>query len=162
MPKVIKADLSNPEHAEAVVSQLSAYANDIMGGGEELPAYTRKHLVEKLKDRADCRIVLAFEDDTPVGFAISFEGFSTFMCAPILNIHDLAVSPEFRGRGMAKLLLAKLEEIAIETGCCKLTLEVLEGNTIARTTYEKDGFSPYQLDPEMGNALFYEKKLLNN
>ncbi len=43
--------------------------------------------------------------------------------------------------------------------CCKLTLEVLEGNHIAQAAYTKFGFSGYELDPEMGRALFWEKKL---
>ena len=44
-------------------------------------------------------------------------------------------------------------------GCCKLTLEVLDNNFIAKALYKKFGFSDYQLDPEYGNALFWEKKL---
>ena len=56
-------------------------------------------------------------------------------------------------------MLEKVEQIAIERGCCKLTLEVLEGNQAAQNSYQKFGFSAYELDPEMGRALFWDKKL---
>ncbi|MDF7826279.1 GNAT family N-acetyltransferase [Pontiellaceae bacterium B12227] len=159
MTGVVRADLCDASHASAVIHLLNEYAIDIMGGGEKLSEFSREHLVTELKKRADCRIVLAFIDDVPAGLAICFEGFSTFQCAPIMNIHDLAVAPDFRGRGLSKQLLAKVEEIAIETNCCKITLEVLEGNTIARSAYHQFGFTGYELNPGMGKALFYEKKL---
>lgn len=159
MTGIVKAVLSDASHAAAVMLLLNQYAIDIMGGGERLSEFTREHLIDELINRADCRIILAFVDDVPAGLAICFETFSTFQCAPILNIHDLAVAPDFRGRGLSKQLLAKVEEIAKETNCCKITLEVLEGNTIARSAYHQFGFAGYELDPEMGQALFYEKKL---
>ena len=53
----------------------------------------------------------------------------------------------------------KVEEIAISKGCCKLTLEVLSGNAVAKASYEKFGFSGYELDPKVGNALFWQKSL---
>ena len=159
MVEVVRADWSDPAHAAAVVLLLNEYATDIMGGGEALSDHTRSHLVEELKNRDTSRVVLAFVDAEPAGLGICFEGFSTFQCAPILNIHDLTVAPSYRGRGISKLLLAEIEAIARETGCAKLTLEVLEGNTVARGLYQQVGFAPYELDPNMGQALFYEKKV---
>ena len=156
---ILEADLSDTLHGEAVIHLLDAYATDIMGGGEELSDYTRSNLVTELKKRPGCRVVLAFIEGSPAGLAICFEAFSTFQCAPILNIHDVTVAPEFRGRGISKQLLAKVEEIAKATNCCKMTLEVLEGNAVARTAYQKLGFQAYELDPVFGQALFYEKKL---
>ena len=91
--------------------------------------------------------------------AICFEGFSTFACRPLLNVHDIIVAQSYRGRGLAKLLLAKAEEIAIGLHCCKLTLEVLEGNTVAHAAYQACGFAGYQLDPKMGKAMFWQKGL---
>ena len=57
------------------------------------------------------------------------------------------------------MMLKKIEELARSRGYCKLTLEVLEGNIPAKVAYLKSGFKPYQLDPEMGQALFWEKKI---
>lgn len=159
MTEIVRANLSNSAHAAAIMLLLNEYALDIMGGGEKLSDRTREHLIGELKKRADCRVVLCFVDGVPAGLAICFEGFSTFQCAPILNIHDLTIAPEFRSRGLSKLLLMKVEEIAREINCCKITLEVLEGNTIARAAYHTFGFAGYELDPQAGQALFYEKKL---
>jgi GNAT superfamily N-acetyltransferase len=103
--------------------------------------------------------VLAFADGQPAGFAISIEGFSTFACKPLLNIHDVFVLPAYRGKGISRLLLAKTEEIAKRLGCCKLTLEVLEQNTPAVRLYETSGYAGYELDPKLGRAVFLQKKL---
>ena len=69
------------------------------------------------------------------------------------------VALPYRRKGLAKLLLKKAEEIALDLGCCKLTLEVLERNHVAQSTYKAFGFSGYELNPQMGKALFWEKKL---
>jgi ribosomal protein S18 acetylase RimI-like enzyme len=55
------------------------------------------------------------------------------------------------------LLLAEVETIARERGCGKLTLEVLEGNEPAKRAYRNFGFDAYQLDPALGQALFWQK-----
>ena len=64
------------------------------------------------------------------------EGFSTFACKPLLNIHDFAVLRPYRGQGIGKLMLGRVKQLAKNLGCCKITLEVLEGNTVARHLYE--------------------------
>ena len=79
----------------------------------------------------------------------------------MLNIHDVIVIEKYRGRGISKKMLNKAEEIAISLGCCKLTLEVLEGNTIAQGAYKSCGYSGYELNPKMGKAMFWQKKLMN-
>ncbi|MCH6259289.1 GNAT family N-acetyltransferase [Puniceicoccaceae bacterium K14] len=159
MNEIISADLLSLEHSKDIVFLLNEYAKDEMGGGSELAEYTKEHLVEALRSRPNCHVVLAYSDKKPAGLAINFEGFSTFACRPILNVHDFVVAPDFRGVGLAKELLAKVEEIARKLGCCKLTLEVLEGNKLAQSVYRKFGFDGYELDPKMGQAIFYEKKL---
>ncbi len=55
--------------------------------------------------------------------------------------------------------MEKVEEVAQKLGCCKITLEVLEGNIVAKRAYENFGFVGYELDPEMGKAMFMEKKM---
>ena len=62
-------------------------------------------------------------------------------------------------RNTLKQINRNLEAMARQRGCCKLTLEVLEGNHGARRAYLDFGFEGYQLDPAMGQALFFEKKL---
>ena len=75
-----------------------------------------------------------------MGVCIGFIGYSTFQAMPLLNIHDLAVLPGYRGRGVGRALLAAAERMASAAGCCKLTLEVLEDNLAARRLYEHFGF----------------------
>ncbi|MDH5765857.1 MAG: GNAT family N-acetyltransferase [Gammaproteobacteria bacterium] len=156
---VIEADLKNITHAAAVIDLLSAYALDPMGGGEALSAYTQMHLVAELASRDTALVILAFDNAMPVGLLIGFEGFSTFACKPLLNIHDVVVVSHYRGQGIAGRMLKKVEELARSRDYCKLTLEVLEGNAPAQSAYQSSGFVAYQLDPAMGPALFWEKKL---
>ena len=56
-------------------------------------------------------------------------------------------------------MLRKVQDIARERGCCKITLEVLEGNEVAQSSYRKFGFSDGQLDPAYGRMLFWNKYL---
>ena len=157
--QIVSADLSSPSHASVIVYLLNEYAKDDMGGGAELPEFVKDNLVAELRKRQGVHVVLAFVDGSPAGMAVCFEGFSTFACKPLLNVHDIIVVAQYRGRGISKRLLAKAEEIAIGLGCCKLTLEVLEGNAVAQAAYKACGFAGYELDPKMGKAMFWQKKL---
>ena len=159
MLEIYLADLSNSSHVNAMTDLLDCYARDPMGGGMGLSPYARANLGTALKDRQGCSVILAFMNETPAGLLIAFEGFSTFACRPLLNIHDIVVIPEYRGQGISSALLREAERIAVERGCCKLTLEVLEGNQVAFNAYSRFGFINYQLDPELGKAVFMEKKL---
>ena len=133
-----------------------------MGGGQELPAFVQDNLIAELLRRKEAHVLLAYSEQTPVGLAIMMVGFSTFACMPLLNIHDVVVLNGYRGQGIAQKLLFKAEEIAQSLGCCKLTLEVLEGNKAAQSAYKLSGFAGYELNPQMGKALFWQKKLTSN
>lgn len=159
MIEIVEADFTLSAHGQAVLYLLNLYALDPMGGGEELSDYTKNNLVSELAKRKSIHTVLAFFNHQPAGLTIAMEGFSTFACKPLLNIHDLVVAPDYRRQGIATLLLQKVEQIAVNLGCCKLTLEVLEGNAIAQSLYLAFGFNSYQLNPTMGRALFWQKKL---
>jgi GNAT superfamily N-acetyltransferase len=159
MEQICNADLSDPTHARAIVQLLNEYALDEMGGGVPLTDFVQTHLVSELAKRPGAHVVLAFVDDQPAGLLIAMEGFSTFSCMPLLNIHDVVVAHDHRGRGLSKRLLAQADEIARSIGCCKLTLEVLEGNVRAQAAYKACGYAGYELNPVMGKALFWQKKL---
>ncbi|EJL84743.1 acetyltransferase [Herbaspirillum sp. CF444] len=156
---VIKADLNNPRHGVAILDMLDAYASDLMGGGKGITDFVRTHLIDELRKRPAVHVFLAFDGDTPAGFANCIEGFSSFACKPLLNIHDFAVAPAYRGRGIAKQLMQAVENCARELACCKITLEVLEGNTVARALYAASGFSGYELNPTTGKAVFMHRLL---
>ncbi|WP_309743953.1 MULTISPECIES: GNAT family N-acetyltransferase [unclassified Chamaesiphon] len=157
--EIIEADLTIAAHARAVITLMDEYARDPMGGGSGLSDYAKTHLIAELARRKTARIILAFVEREPAGLVVCLEGFSTFACQPLLNIHDAIVSLPYRGRGLSKLMLQLAEQIAIELGCCKLTLEVLEHNYLAQKAYRSFGFNGYELNPQMGKALFWEKKL---
>lgn len=157
--EIIKADLSVVSHGNAIVTLMDEYARDPMGGGKGLSNYAKTNLISNLREINTAHIIIAFIDRQPAGLVNCFEGFSTFACKRLLNIHDVIVSSNYRGNGISKLMLSAVEKMAIDLGCCKLTLEVLEGNHVAQKAYRSCGFDGFQLDPEMGKALFWEKKL---
>jgi ribosomal protein S18 acetylase RimI-like enzyme len=70
------------------------------------------------------------------------------------------VKSNYRGKGISQKILDKIDYIAQEKGCCKITLEVLEGNKAAKNAYLKYGFEPYLLDAENGNAQFWQKPVM--
>lgn len=157
--QTVVADLNNQQHANAYLKLMSHYACDPMGGGEDLSDYAKNNLISSLLSRKDIFIILIFNGDKPAALLTAIEGFSTFACKPLFNIHDVVVHSDFRGNGLTKLLFSKIEEVAKHQDCCKITLEVLSGNPIAKKAYQKLGFSDYALDPEFGSALFWTKPL---
>jgi ribosomal protein S18 acetylase RimI-like enzyme len=158
MIEIVESRYTKNGHQDFIVELLNEYASDIRSG-VGLSESVKARLVKELEKRDSIHTVLAFVDGKAAGIVISIEGFSTFSCMPLLNIHDVVVSPEFRGRGISRMMLKKAEEIASRLGCCKMTLEVLEGNEVAKNLYRSLGFNPYELNPEMGKALFWEKEL---
>lgn len=157
--EIIEADLAVPEQARAFIELLDAYARDQTGGGRPLSAFARANLASELGRRPGARVILALVDGEPAGLLVCIEGFSTFACKPLLNIHDVMVLPQHRAKGLFRGMLEKTEAIARAAGCCKLTLEVLEGNHVAQAAYAAAGFAGYQLDPRLGRAMFWQKKL---
>jgi GNAT superfamily N-acetyltransferase len=73
-------------------------------------------------------VVFACLDGTPVGFALFFHNFSTFLGRPGIYLEDLYVLPEARGLGIGKRLLAWLARTALERGCARLDWAVLDWN----------------------------------
>lgn len=156
---VITADYNNPIHARDIPALLNEYAIDPMGGDQSLDEHVKLNLVGELAKLPHAFSVLCYVDGQAAGLANCFYGFSTFQCKPLINIHDLMVSPKFRGLKLSQHLLAKIESIGLKNNCCKITLEVLSGNQVAKNAYLKFGFNGYELNPEIGSALFWEKKL---
>lgn len=149
---------ASPEDAAALVELLDAYAQDPAGGGEPLSEFAKANLANSLAQRAAFSI-LAFADGRPVGLVNCLEGFSTFACQTLVNVHDVAVVASFRGRGVGQVMLAVAERESVRRGACKLTLEVLSNNHPARALYQRLGFADYQLSPDMGSACFMQKWL---
>ena len=156
---VFRANYADPVHAMALVMLLDAYAQDPMGGGQALSEFAKANLAPALAARPQAFSVLAFDGDKPVGLVNCLEGFSTFACRPLVNVHDVAVLAGYRGQRIAEKMLALAEALARERGACKMTLEVLQGNAVAIRLYERAGYAGYQLGSAIGQARFLQKHL---
>ena len=104
---------------------------------------TEQQLVEVLfGEKPSAEVLLAFEDETPVGFAVFFHNFSTWLGKPGLYLEDLFVKPEARGKGYGRALLVDLAKIARERGCGRMEWAVLDWNDPAIQFYRKLGAKP--------------------
>lgn len=157
--QICVADYSQEHDQQALIRLMDCYALDQAGGGKGLTAFAKDNLAGALANVEGAFTVLAYIDGQAVGLINCFAGFSTFRCMPLVNIHDVIVLDEYRGKGICQKMLERVEQIARDRGCCKLTLEVLEGNLKARRAYERFGFGAYELKPEMGSAVFLEKDI---
>jgi GNAT superfamily N-acetyltransferase len=84
-------------------------------------------------------VVIAYDDGRPVGFALYFANYSTFLARPGLYLEDLFVRPEARGRGIGRRLLTHLARVAVEREWGRLEWRVLDWNTTALQFYRRLG-----------------------
>jgi len=160
MVQIVEANFRNKIHSDDFIILLNEYACCAMGGGTELDLRVQNNLPAEIASRDFITVFLAYDNGTAIALLTCMEGFSTFQCRPLMNIHDVYVAKEFRRQGISTKLLLSAEKLAVKNSCCKLTLEVLQGNAMAKMVYKKFGFVGYELNPENGNALFWEKKLV--
>jgi ribosomal protein S18 acetylase RimI-like enzyme len=156
---IVQANYLDQQQSEEISLLMNAYAMDAMGGGQPLDAHVVDTIAAELAKRPYAFSFIGYVDGKAASLINCFELFSTFACKPLINIHDFIILKEFRGYGLSQKMLTYVEEFAIKQGCCKLTLEVLSGNEIAKAAYLKFGFDNYQLDPSTGHALFWQKPL---
>ena len=90
-------------------------------------------------ERGYAEVVLGYQDETPVAFALFFHNYSTFLARPGIYLEDLFVKPEWRGRGYGKALLTHLARLAVGRGCGRLEWAVLDWNEDAIGFYERLG-----------------------
>ena len=109
--------------------------------------------------RPYAEVVLADDGGTPVGFALFFHTFSTFLGQPGIYLEDLFVVPEARDRGVGRALLAHLARLAEARDCGRVEWAVLDWNAPAIRFYESLGARPnaewtvYRLTGESLTAL---------
>jgi GNAT superfamily N-acetyltransferase len=156
---IVDADLSRPEHQNALVTMLDAYMRDPMEGGLPPPEQVKRDLVPGLRAHPACHVLLAYHEGVAIGFSICFLGFSTFLARPLLNIHDIFVDLSVRGHGIGAMLLKRIEARARELNCCRITLEVREDNRVARGLYRKVGFDRVVVGAERIALEFWHKPL---
>jgi len=104
---------------------------------------TEEQLVDVLfGERPVAEVLLAFEEESPVGFAVYFYNFSTWLGRPGLYLEDLFVKPEKRGKGYGRALLVELAKIARDRGCGRMEWAVLNWNEPAIKFYQALGAKP--------------------
>jgi GNAT superfamily N-acetyltransferase len=104
---------------------------------------TEEQLVDVLfGERPAAEVLLAFEGKSPVGFAIFFYNFSTWLARPGLYLEDLFVKPEKRGKGYGRALLVELAKIARDHECGRMEWAVLDWNEPAIKFYHALGAKP--------------------
>src|SRR3989454_5545388 len=104
---------------------------------------TEEQLVDVLfGEKPVAEVLLAFERKSPVGFAVFFHNFSTWLGRPGLYLEDLFVRPEHRGKGYGRALLVHLAKIARDRGCGRMEWAVLDWNEPAIQFYRKLGAKP--------------------
>lgn len=155
-----QVDYEDDQDAADLIRLLSEYAES--EAGDETPDLSR--LPSQLAALPNAFSVLAYEDpdqQSAVGLINCFFGFSTFQGRPLVNVHDVIVTERCRGQGVGGVMLTRVERIAREHGCCRLTLEVYADNTRALRAYHKHGFGRDPANSDV-DILFLRKPLLNN
>src|SRR5947209_11391028 len=104
---------------------------------------TEEQLLDVLfGERPAAEVLLAFEGRSPVGFAVFFHNFSTWLGRPGLYLEDLFIKPEKRGKGYGRALLVELAKIARDRGCGRMEWAVLDWNEPAIKFYQALGAKP--------------------
>jgi ribosomal protein S18 acetylase RimI-like enzyme len=152
--EVIVGDIQNEAHQKAMLEQLDSYRQDPMGGVGAMDKELADKVIEGLKKQPNYLFFLAYCDEELAGFANCFVNFSTFKAKQLINIHDIAVNPAFRGKGIGQSIMEAIAKHAKENGYCKINLEVRNDNPKAMQLYQSLGFT--DCNPPM---YFWEKVL---
>ncbi|MDR1257984.1 MAG: GNAT family N-acetyltransferase [Tannerellaceae bacterium] len=151
---ITACDYSDQSHRRAVVDLINVYINDGMGGGVPLTEAEQAGLIEGLSTRPSSIVLLAVAGGEYVGLLVAFENFSTFTARPMVNIHDVIVRPDYRGRGVGRMLLDGIIAEAASRRASRVTLEVRKDNRVAQSLYRSLGFEA--VSPDM----YYWRKYL--
>ena len=132
------------------IRELAVYENL-----EDQVVATEDLLLEWLFEKKKAEVLLAVVDGKPVGSALFFHNFSTFLGRAGIYLEDLYVQPAYRGNGYGKALLKKLAQITVERGCGRLEWSCLDWNQPSIDFYRSlgavsmDGWTVYRLSGEM-------------
>ena len=113
---VKKVDYLDSVDRQALIAMLEMYACDPMGGAQALSAEVKARLCDDLANLPGAISWLAWQDGQAVGLLNAMPGYSTFKARPLMNVHDIAVAPASRGKGVGQALLQALEHHAQELG----------------------------------------------
>ena len=103
---------------------------------------TEELLQEWIFEKQKVEVLIGEYDGTPVGFALFFHNFSTFLGRPGIYLEDLYVKPSMRSQGFGKKMLKRLAKIAVERGCGRLEWSCLDWNSSSISFYLSLGAKP--------------------
>lgn len=103
---------------------------------------TEEILRESLFERKNAEVIIGEYKDIPIGFALFFHNFSTFLGRPGIYLEDLYVKPEMRGKGIGKIFLSFLARLAIDRKCGRLEWWCLDWNEPSIKFYKQMGAVP--------------------
>ncbi|NCU17409.1 GNAT family N-acetyltransferase [Bacillus sp. P1(2020)] len=103
---------------------------------------TEEILYESLFEKKVAEVIIAEYKEEPVGFALFFHNFSTFVGRPGLYLEDLYIKPEMRGKGFGKTILAYLAHLAVERNCGRMEWSCLDWNEPSIKFYKAMGAVP--------------------
>lgn len=138
-------DIHNVEDQKAMLQMLDLYMQDPMGASNKLQTEIAVKNIEGLTKQANYVFFLAKCNGETAGVANCFVNFSTFKAKQLINIHDFAVDPKFRRKGIGEAMMKKIISYSSEHDFCKVTLEVRNDNQGAQNLYKKVGFK--ECDP---------------
>jgi len=152
----VELDFEDQDHQTALFNLMNAYMLDRMGCEKPLKPDSFQDLVRGLQNQANYVGVLVKSNDEYIGLANCFVNFSTFQMSSLINIHDLIVLPDYRGKGVGRFLMQSVKNIAKKRNCCKISLEVRNDNQPAQNLYLSEGFK--ECSPAM---YFWEFSLIS-
>ncbi len=120
------------------VKELATYEKAL----DEVSATIEDIEVNLFDENTTTEALIILSDNKPIGFAVYFLNFSTWLGKNGLYLEDLYVSPEFRGCGAGKKLLKSLAQIAVKNNCGRFEWSVLDWNEPAINFYESIGAKP--------------------
>lgn len=129
---------ATPADIPTIVALIKALADfeklshEVIGSAEDLQR-------SLFGERPYAEAVLAWVDGTPVGLALFFHNFSTFLMKPGIYLEDLFVLPEYRRQGIGRALLVYVGKLALQRGCGRFEWNVLDWNTPAIEFYQTMG-----------------------
>lgn len=150
--EVIIGDINKKTDQQHMLKMLELYMHDPMGGGQTLDEDLAMRNIEGLKNQSNYLFFLAMCNGEVAGIANCFINFSTFKAKQLINIHDFAVDPKYRRKGIGKAMMNTIVAYCQKKDLCKITLEVRNDNPNAQSLYTQIGF--LECDPPMH---FWEK-----
>ena len=160
--EIAELNLAEPDGVNKFTQLLDAYCCTLNGGGVALSDEVRNRLFNVMPQYGNAIAFLSHHQNKPTGVVFGFYNLYVFSAQPYANVQFIFVLPEFQRRGIAKKLMLAFEARTRELGCCKVTLEVREGNEQAKALYSALEYRRGTFGPHNDALEFWERLFLPN